>query len=374
MTTSGIGQLAADLKFQQLAIELRRNILAGTWSVGAKLPTEQQLAQQTGLSLTTIRRAFDELVNQGLVVRRRGAGSFVAERSAPARGERWRIGVLIPSTQLYYGRVLQGIEDHLSGVGASLQLATYNYQPDREDAAIDHLVDAGVDGLILVPTLNPGPDALARVEQLAGLQVPVVLIERSLHDFGPRDRTEHVVSDHAGGAYDATEHLWRLGHRDIAVLLRAQFSTARGVRRGYEAAARDLGFAARTYVIPRPEWSPSRADELVAELTDQGVTAAIVFGDPEASLLESAARRAGRTVPGDLALVSYDDVLAHLAPVPLTAVSPAKHRAGRLAAEILIRRLEEGDACPLHQLRLRPRLIVRESCGAASATYGPHRP
>ena len=58
----------------------RRSILAGTWPVGAKLPTEQQMVADSGLSLTTVRRAYDELVREELVVRRRGAGTFVAPR------------------------------------------------------------------------------------------------------------------------------------------------------------------------------------------------------------------------------------------------------------------------------------------------------
>jgi GntR family transcriptional regulator of arabinose operon len=102
----GIGTVrdaaARDLKFQALADDLRRGILAGDWSSGAKLPTESQLAQDTGLSLTTVRRAFDELVEQGLVVRRQGAGSFVASPPAAQPVRTRRVGVLIPDAQQYY--------------------------------------------------------------------------------------------------------------------------------------------------------------------------------------------------------------------------------------------------------------------------------
>ncbi|UFU05958.1 substrate-binding domain-containing protein [Ruania halotolerans] len=77
-----------------------------------------------------------------------------------------------------------------------------------------------------------------------------------------------------------------------------------------------------------------------------------------------AARRRGLRVPEDLALVSYDDELADVADVPLTSVAPAKYRVGKLAAEILLRRITDGDAGPVHQVQLRPRIVIRDSCGA----------
>lgn len=357
-----------ELKFQALADDLRRGILAGTWAVGAKLPTEAKLAADTGLSLTTVRRAYEELELAQLVVRRQGAGSFVAERQPARRSSRFTVGVLLPDTQLYYPRVLQGIEETLSGRDVSLRLATYNYLPEREDSSIQFLIDAGVDGLILVPTLTGIENPQQRVRELSALNVPVVLLERSLMDLGPGDRTEHVCSDHQGGAYDAVTHLRGLGHQHIGLLTRSNNPTEAAIAAGYERAAEDLGFVPQVLKALKTEWEDGAAEQLLQQLLAGGASAALVFGDREAALLEGAARRAGVRIPEDLALVSYDDELADLAEVPLTAVSPAKHRMGRMAAEVLLRRLIEGDDCPIHQVRLRPRLVVRESCGARAAT------
>ncbi len=338
--------------------------MAGTWAAGAKLPTEAQLAAETGLSLTTVRRAFDDLVQEGLVVRRQGAGSFVAQRQPVRRRSRLTVGVLLPDTQLYYPRVLQGIEETLSAQDVSLQLATYNYVPEREDSSIEFLVDSGVDGLILVPTLTGIDNPQQRVTDLMSLKVPVVLLERSLTDLGPGDRTEHVCSDHQGGAYDAVQHLHGLGHPRVSLLTRSETPTEAAIVAGYQRAAADLGFEPQIHRVPRQDWENGAPDRLMVELSQSGASAALVFGDREATLLEAAARRAGVRIPEDLALVSYDDEMADLAEVPLTAVSPAKHRMGKMAAEILLRRLAEGDDCPIHQVRLRPRLVIRESCGA----------
>lgn len=365
---------AKELKFQVLAGDLRRGILAGTWAVGAKLPTEAQLAAETGMSLTTVRRAYEELEQEQFVVRRQGAGSFVAERQPARRRSRFTVGVLLPDTQLYYPRVLQGIEETLSGHDVSLRLATYNYDPQREDSSIQFLIDAGVDGLILVPTLTGIADPQQRVHELSALNVPVVLLERSLMDLGPGDRTEHVCSDHQGGAYDAVTHLRGLGHRRICLLTRSNTPTEPAIVAGYERAAADMGIDPLVLRALKDDWETGAAETLLQQVLAAEATAALVFGDREAALLEAAARRAGVSIPADLALVSYDDELADLAEVPLTAVAPAKHRMGKMAAEVLVRRLIERDDCPIHQVRLRPRLVIRDSCGAkAGAEQGAHK-
>lgn len=363
---------ARDLKFQQLAGDLRRGILAGDWSPGSKLPTEAQLARQTGMSLTTVRRAFDELVQQGLVERRQGAGSFVQAPERREAKQRRTVGVLVPTTQLYYPRVLQGIEEALSAAGASMQLSTYHYDAAEEHKDLEFLLDSGVDGLLLVPTLLNVEDPQARVDALMSLSVPVVLVERHVVGTGAADRSEFVCSDHAGGAYDAVRHLHRLGHSRIALAARSANPTIGEVTRGFEQAVADLGLDRSEHLTAtKDEWGDEVATEFLTTLVEGGTSAALVFGDREATLLERAANGRGVRIPGDLALVSYDDETADLAEVPLTAVAPPKYRVGRMAAEVLLRRLNEGDACPLHQVKLRPRIVVRDSCGARLGTVPP---
>ena len=353
------------LKFEILADQLRRGILAGTWTTGQKLPTEQELSKESGLSLTTVRRAFDELVAERIVVRRQGAGSFVAPVRPRDERVRRNIGVLLPDTQLYYPRVLQGIDESLAAAGAALQLATYRTQPERGDDSLGALLDSGVDGLLIAPTPAWIADSAARVRQLEELPVPVVLLERSPLNLGSADTTEHVCADHRGGAYDAVRHLASLGHTRIALLTRQQHPAESSVETGYRQAVADLALAPSLEYSPSEgTWDSASADSAFERLREFEATAALVFGDREATLLEGAIQRGGLGVPRDIALVSYDDEVADLAPVPLTAVAPPKYRMGRMAADVLLRRLREGDDCPLHQIRLRPRIVVRHSCGA----------
>ena len=297
------------LKFQALATQMRYSILAGAWPPGSKLPTEAELIDETGLSLTTVRRSFEVLVKEGLVVRRHGAGTFVRDQLPSQPAPRGRAGVLIPDTDTYFARVLQGVEERLTEDRVSLTLATSHYDASRDQAAIQTLLSSGAQGLIVTPTFPTygGQQGLPWLEVLQRLPVPVVMLERARPELGAADSSEHVVTDHAGGAIDAMQHLMGLGHRRIALVVRDQPQTAPQVIDGYRIACQSERLAQVSIVEKKPRWDAQRATDAMAEILTNDCTAALVFGDPEATLLERAALRQGLEVPEDLALLSYEE-------------------------------------------------------------------
>lgn len=68
---------------QQLVLDLSRRILAGELPAGSKLPTEQALTQERGVSRTVVREAMSRLQAEGLVETRRGIGTFVVDTTGP---------------------------------------------------------------------------------------------------------------------------------------------------------------------------------------------------------------------------------------------------------------------------------------------------
>ena len=64
--------------YYQLYEILRKNILVGEWMPGDMLPSETELVEQYDLSRTTVRQSLDMLVNEGLISRQRGRGTFVS--------------------------------------------------------------------------------------------------------------------------------------------------------------------------------------------------------------------------------------------------------------------------------------------------------
>ena len=71
--------------YQQIADDLRRQIVDGTYHPGDQLPSERDLREQYKVSAKTIRQAFDQLRAEGLVVSYQGRGVFVREQTVPRR-------------------------------------------------------------------------------------------------------------------------------------------------------------------------------------------------------------------------------------------------------------------------------------------------
>ena len=72
-----------ELKYKQLRELLRQEINRGELKPGDKIPPEDEIADRYGVSLGTVRQAEAELANEGLIVRKQGKGTFIAEKKKP---------------------------------------------------------------------------------------------------------------------------------------------------------------------------------------------------------------------------------------------------------------------------------------------------
>lgn len=361
-------------KYLQVAGRLRGNIENGTWAPGTQLPVERELADELAVSVNTLRRAVGELVGEGLVQRRQGAGTFVAaaeppaEPSAAAKGGRRLVGVLVPSTTYYYPRVVDGIQRVLRDAGVGVVLASSKYDLAIEREEMQAMRDSGVQGLLLVPNLHLMDDPQGQLDALRELPLPYVLVERKPPAPAPDDPTSFVGTDHAGGVFGAVRHLRGLGHTRVGCLGRLRTGTADLVANGFDAAADLLGIDVVAGAVARRRvWTGENITTYVRHCAEAGVTAVFCHGDRDAAALIVEARRQGLSVPADLAVVAYDDEVAEVGDIPLTAVSPPKEQVGALAAQLLLRLLDPDDDTPPHRVQIQPRLVVRASCGAPPA-------
>ncbi|MFJ9112497.1 substrate-binding domain-containing protein [Streptomyces sp. NPDC102283] len=355
-----------------------------------------QLAEELGMSAVTLRRDVEALAAQGLVERLHGAVVWPTGQSRPAPAaappaEGLVVGMVVPTTEYYYADVVRGARRTVEAAGARLTIGLSRYLPDEDAAQARRLLSTGADGLLLTPSWERGcperGEGLWAVEQ----EVPVVLVERSAPLGHPAAGLDRVRSDHAHGAAEAVAHLARLGHRAIALAVQDS-PTAPRLRVGYRAAVESLGL---TPVSAAPlDDASSRSEakrfertlEYLCEAVASGnVTAAIVHSDADAIVLIPRLQARGVRVPEDLAVIAYDDEVAGLADLPLTAVAPDKHAVGAAAARLLLDRLgvpESGATDPRagagadetargsgarRHLDILPTLRIRVSCGAVAA-------
>jgi GntR family transcriptional regulator len=72
--------------YQQIVDQVSARVLAGDWLPGQALPSIRELAATSGVSVITVKRAYEELERAGLIATRHGKGSVVADRPDQARG------------------------------------------------------------------------------------------------------------------------------------------------------------------------------------------------------------------------------------------------------------------------------------------------
>jgi GntR family transcriptional regulator len=174
--------------YHQIYVLLREQILNGVYGAEALVPTEQELSARFGVSRITAKRALDELAAEGLVVRRRGRGTSVAE-ALPTRP---------------YNANLSGLLENLLmlGLKTRVEIIAFDYVVAPEDVRAALNLDAGaevqravrvrsIDGAPLSYTTSYVPASIGRAYGRHDLEsTPLLaLLERAGCLIGSADQT-----------------------------------------------------------------------------------------------------------------------------------------------------------------------------------------
>jgi GntR family transcriptional regulator, arabinose operon transcriptional repressor len=360
---------------RRISDTIASRVADGTYAPGSWLPSETRLAGEFGVSRGTLRQALASLRGDGFIKPVAGRGSLVTHGS-PSRPERRgrAVGVVVPSVaQPYVPDLLGWIEDELHGRGYAMLVGSSGATREQQAGRIHRILDEGASGLIAYPVdYEPDPALFAH---LGERRFPLVLIDRHLVGVA----TDAVLPDNVGGAYAAVSHLAELGHRRIAFVSTDNLSTTSVAERllGYQQAltAHDIPVDDRLICAELPvasRWPRAVTGgvkghaALIGRFVErQRPTAVFTLHDYLAADVLEAADRLGLRVPEDIALASFDDdpAAASLA-VPLTAVRQPREQLGRLAAKLVVDRIE-GRRTETARIVLPTELIVRHSSGLA---------
>ena len=271
------------------------------------------------------------------------------------RGRSMTLGVLVPElSEGYTALVLGGLEQGLMQAGYFYFLISHRHRTETIERAQSMLAERAVDGLVAIDTMLP-----------RHLDVPTVTI--SCPDS--HEGITNILLNHQRAAELAIGHLAGLGHRQIAVIKGQSFSSDTEPR---WAAIREVALRLDVPIDPKlvaqletdmPTNEPGyfAAQRLLAG--NKPFTALFSFNDVSAIGAVRALREAGLRVPQDVSVVGFDDIQSAAFQNPsLTTVRQPLHTMGMLAAETLIRQIEDGDAHTVSKvLKVDPELIVRES-------------
>lgn len=337
----------------------------------------QDVARATGLSLPTVSRVLsgssypihDETRQRVLAA----AEALGYQPNLTARGLRTKrsmtIGIMVDDIMsAFVPPIVRGIHDRLTESGYSGLLVNADWDSAREHTGIAGLLSRPVDGILFVEYSH-----LAHDDALQNSGKPHLFVHRLFGTPIPNS----VVPDEEFGATLAVQHLLALGHRRLGMISGPlAWHSARKRFDAFHACLAAQGIEANPAWVAYGDWETQSGYEVTRQLlaAPDRPSALFVANDLMALGAIYAAQDMGIAVPGDLAVVGYDNRdFAHSVRPGITTVTLPAYDMGRLGADLLLNQIQAG-AEPRDEVKVRGELIVRESCGAPAAQRTPHEP
>jgi len=345
-------------KYQILENWIRSKILDGTYCSGQKIPTENMLADQFNISRQTVRQAIMHLVKKGILVSRRGSGTYVSEVTRAMT-----VGYIATNiTDYIFPGITNGIEDVLTANGYSMTLGVTRNRVETEHQLLLSLMNKGVDGIIVEGNRSalPNPN-IPLYRELTEKGIPYVFINGYYEALDP----VYVVTDDRAGGMLAVDYLYSLGHRHIGGIFKADDRQGHERYAGYsqESVTQSLPMdddEVIWYTTPDLEHIFSKGEELRLLRRLQKCTAVICYNDQVAMRLIQAMLRNGIRVPQDKSVIGFDNSsISELSPVRITSVTHPGEELGREAARRLLNMIDSGSRSK--SLVMDTELVVKDS-------------
>lgn len=334
--------------YKQIQQDIKRLIAHGKLREGDRVPSEKELSEKYRVSQITSKNALIGLMEEGLLVRIQGKGTFVMSKPEHASsyeslgdvtGRSGRIGLVLPTMKTKVDqRFLDGLEKYVTACGYELMLRITRESQAEETEVIASFLKQGVDGLIIFPVENETyNDSILR---LSLDRFPFVLIDRFLKEI----KTYSVSSDNLNGTKEAVSYLMDQGHSHIAFISPEITNSVTDERaQGFE-----LAYLERRTSIDKNLWclipldlivSGQAGETIAGFLKDRPqITAAMTANTELCRAAYNAARKLGRPVPDGLALATFD-------PPDLPHVSYIRQNEDemcRLTVDLLLEQMEGG--------------------------------
>lgn len=361
-------------RHEQVARQLREDLNAGRYGNEGRLPSEGRLAQRFSVSRPTVSRALQSLVEEGLVERHAGSGTFARLPTVTKNAACTTRILALLMPDLGNTEIFQIIAGEIASLGR-----VHNYslvwggsgEPKLDaDPCFSHseelcrqFIERRVSGVFFAPyELVPERDEVNRrlATMLREAGIMVILVDRDFVPYPFRSEFDLVGIDNVAAGYMLAEHLLKLGCRRLHYVAYPQ--SARSVN------ARIAGVreALVSYNIePDPDWIRiGRAEDISfvrSLVAGRHPDAFVCANDYTAALLLRGLHQIDVCVPDDVRVVGFDDVkFSTLVSPALTTMRQPCDEIAVTAFRAMLERQAEPDLPPRHMMVM-PRLVVRDS-------------
>ncbi|MFV0556502.1 MAG: GntR family transcriptional regulator [Lactovum sp.] len=347
-------------KYQEIADEIRQKIQSQEYLVDAAIPTESQLQKIYSVSRHTVRAAVDVLVNEGVLRKEKGSGTYVNALTIKKTNHK-TIGVITTYMSDYiFPSIIRGIEQELSKKGYSLLLASTNNDYLREKKSLEKMIDFGVDGLIVEPTrsnlYNPN---LAIYVNLKEQNIPMVMINAVYEELD----IPYICFDDQEVGYQATDYLIKKNHQNILLITKIDDLQGKYRMKGFMKACEknNIWISSSNILTYTTETSNLIIDQALAQLEkNPEISAIFCYNDQIANVLCQKLFEKKYRVPDDYSIISVDNSnLSQMGGMSITSLAHPKEELGIGAANWIINAIEKNIIG--ENINYQPQLIERSS-------------
>ena len=337
------------------------------------MPTIKDVARQVGVSTATVSHVINRTRFVSEELRQSVLDAIHALNYQPnaiarslVKRKTHTIGIIITDIlNPFYTAIVRGIEDVTYKSGYSVMLCNTDEDPEKEILYIQMLLEKRIDGLVISTAFQDGIHPL--LSRLKG--IPLVTTVRKIRGLS----SDAVLGDNRGGAYQAIDHLIRLGHRRIGIIS-GPTGLSSGAERleGYKKALEDHRIPMEDQWVKIGDFKRESGYSLTKEMfqRDPLPTALFVFNNQMALGALQALNELKIRIPKDISFISFDDMewYSFLDP-SLTAVEHSPYLIGKTAGEMLLQRIGKKRKNP-KKVILPSHLIIRASTARAAKERG----
>ena len=337
----------------------------------SQIPNIYAVARRAGVSTATVSRVLSrpEVVAPGTrrkVMRAVELLGYVPNSAAKNLRtlKSGKLLVTVPDiSNPFFSLILQGIEDTAMREGYSVLVGDTQHDVKREERYAQMLKRKEADGLIFLGHRLP-KEVAALVRTMSPRCAPVV----NGCEFSPTLGVPSVHIDNAKAAYEAMDHLYRLGHHRIGVITGPLVSPlSRDRLQGVKSRARKQK-AERSCTVMQGDFSIESGAVAAERLLGSAdpPTAVFCFNDEMAMGVIQTAKRRGLRIPDDISVIGFDDIrFSRCIDPPLTTIAQPMRAIGEGTVRLLLEILG-GRSTPPDSVTLPHTLIIR------SSTAPPH--
>ncbi len=262
----------------------------------------------------------------------------------------------------FFGSVTRFVDEFILARGCTLVLSVSNDELELEEKIISYFIGKRVEGVIIVPTISRREN-FAYFNDLERHKIPFVFSTT----YYPGIQSDCVMTDLKKGSCQLAKDLIGLGHRDVLFLASHDRTVPVSSLRieGLQKAFAEAGFPPERVRIAECEkasFACGYATTLSA-LARRKPDAIIGINDIVALGAERAVQEKGYSIPDDVSVCGYDDVVfSRISEIPLTTVKQDIKQICKKTVDVLFEKIA-GNATGNKIHRIQPELVIRNSTG-----------